>query len=365
MEEAVEICKLRLFLKMASVVEPDESKDNYGLEPLPDMDFNIRAGNTLVGFATPDEVKNATTESSGQMRLIADDEDAEFKRIDDLAQNADRAYALFRQQQVELGGDVTAEDKKALRAKLSGLDDQLNRYLAKQYAIDASRDKLKYKKWLNSHQPFHWFVEFYGIMKRGGFDVIIGNPPWKEYSAAKKDYTVLNSPAEASGNLHGMCTARANQLRSSQGRLSCIVQLPFASSSRMTSLRSLLSKSCKTIHLSTYDDRPSRLFDGLEHCRCSIFLISGAPQASMAQLLTTKYQRWYSEARQFIYEQLDHTPVYSILIDGTFPKYGSALEDSLLAKTRDVCTLRLKYFVLQRRTDHFIFYQESMQYWAK
>ena len=44
MEEAVEICKLRLFLKLVSQVEKVDQ-----LEPLPDIDFNIRAGNTLVG----------------------------------------------------------------------------------------------------------------------------------------------------------------------------------------------------------------------------------------------------------------------------------------------------------------------------
>lgn len=52
MEEATEICKLRLFLKLVAQVEPDEYADNFGVEPLPDIDFNIRAGNTLVGFAS-------------------------------------------------------------------------------------------------------------------------------------------------------------------------------------------------------------------------------------------------------------------------------------------------------------------------
>ena len=51
MEEAVEICKLRLFLKLAAQLEPGQE-----IEPLPDIDFNIRAGNTLVGYATRDEV---------------------------------------------------------------------------------------------------------------------------------------------------------------------------------------------------------------------------------------------------------------------------------------------------------------------
>ncbi|CAN5462377.1 hypothetical protein BH20ACI3_BH20ACI3_34950 [soil metagenome] len=54
MEEATEICKLRLFLKLVAQIERDEQ-----IEPLPDIDFNIRTGNTLVGFATYDAVKSA------------------------------------------------------------------------------------------------------------------------------------------------------------------------------------------------------------------------------------------------------------------------------------------------------------------
>ena len=45
MEEAIEICKLRLFLKMVAQID-----DVNQIEPLPDIDFNIQAGNTLVGL---------------------------------------------------------------------------------------------------------------------------------------------------------------------------------------------------------------------------------------------------------------------------------------------------------------------------
>src|SRR5206468_536762 len=61
MEEATEICKLRLFLKLAAQIEPDAAKDNFGIEPLPDIDFNVRVGNSLVGYATYEEIKAAIT----------------------------------------------------------------------------------------------------------------------------------------------------------------------------------------------------------------------------------------------------------------------------------------------------------------
>ena len=54
MEEAVEICKLRLFLKLVAQLESYDQ-----IEPLPDIDFNVRAGNTLVGFTSLEAVRQA------------------------------------------------------------------------------------------------------------------------------------------------------------------------------------------------------------------------------------------------------------------------------------------------------------------
>lgn len=58
MNEAVEIAKLRLFLKLVATVDADYRKPNLGLEPLPDVDFNIRSGNTLVGYATKKQIED-------------------------------------------------------------------------------------------------------------------------------------------------------------------------------------------------------------------------------------------------------------------------------------------------------------------
>ena len=81
--------------------------------------------------------------------------------------------------------------KQTLRERLKVLEEELNRFLANDYGIELT-DKAAYANWVKSHQPFHWFVEFFGIIQEGGFQVIIGNPPWREYAAVKKDYTVKN-----------------------------------------------------------------------------------------------------------------------------------------------------------------------------
>jgi hypothetical protein len=129
MEEAIEICKLRLFLKLVAQVDRVED-----IEPLPDIDFNIRAGNTLVGFANYDEVKKAV-KGEGQGKFDFDDA---MVRIDERAQDVDSLFNLFREMQIEHGMDAKdfTDAKQKLSKKLKVLEDELDRYIASEYGID-------------------------------------------------------------------------------------------------------------------------------------------------------------------------------------------------------------------------------------
>jgi hypothetical protein len=175
MEEATEICKLRLFLKLAAQVEPDETKDNLGIEPLPDIDFNIRAGNTLVGFATEDQVKTAIT--GGQQGSL--DFDDKWTTFEVKLKGIAKQFNEFQKSQTtdEWTPEYSTLMKKALRERLKPLRDDLDQQLAYQYG-KVSKDATA--KWKKDAEPFHWFIEFYSGMASGGFDVIIGNPAYVE-----------------------------------------------------------------------------------------------------------------------------------------------------------------------------------------
>lgn len=46
---------------------------------------------------------------------------------------------------------------------------------------------------------FHWFIEFPEIMERdGGFDVVVGNPPWERFKLQEQEFFAARSPAIAS-----------------------------------------------------------------------------------------------------------------------------------------------------------------------
>ena len=354
MEEAVEICKLRLFLKLVAQL------DGYDqIEPLPDVDFNVRAGNTLVGFTSLAQVQDAL--GGDMFRKLS------LPQIEERAEIADRAFRQFRAMQTERGMDAGAfaDTKLELRRRLDELRDELDEYLAGDYGVKVE-SRRAYRQWRDSHQPFHWFVEFYGIMRRGGFDVIIGNPPWREISAVK-DYDVRGYETERCGNLHGLCTERSLSLTTAGGRFSFIVQLPMASSSRMVSLRDVLMKSTEELYVLPFDDRPGKLFEGLQHCRSVIFIAvnkSRTPRR-VSGLRTSRYQRWYADTRNQLFQAIQYSAPGSDSFGlKIFPKYGH-LERRIFARVETAADCQVSCWRVERRTKHFLFYQEATQYWTK
>ena len=362
MEEAVEICKLRLFLKL--VAQVDRVKD---LEPLPDIDFNIRPGNTLVGFLSIDEIRRAAErDAAGQGRLVYSEIEEDIRRIGEDAEIVDRAFRKFHEMQSDLGMDARefAVAKQDLRGRLRKLGDELDRYLAGEYGIDPGKIEA-YNQWRESHQPFHWIAEFYGTMRRGGFNVVIGNPPWREYSTVRRSYQIRGYSTEPCGNLHGICTERGLLLRSGMGRMSFIVQLPLTSSSRMKSVRSVLRRHSNSLYVIPFDDRPGKLFEGLENCRSVIFL-SEAPHGHDAQLFVARYQRWPTQARPYLFAQIEYAGAFrEVIHPGLFPKYASDLTVSVFEKVQQKSDTTLGSVSARGQTKHFIFYQEATRYWVK
>ncbi len=255
----------RLFLKLVAQVELDG-----GIEPLPDIDFNMRTGNTLVGFATYEEVRKAI-QGDVQARM---DLGGDMERIDAAAGKADEVFEDFRKQQTASEPDPTSlrQLKSQLSKQLDDLSGELDRYLASEYGTSGS----KLEAWRESHQPFHWFVEFYGTMKEGGFDVIIGNPPYIEYSKVRTHYEVLPDKYStiSCGNIYAPILERCFTLSSPHSLVGMIVQLSAICTDRMKPLQDLYLSSADTLWAACFDDRPAKLFDGLEHIRAAILLSS-------------------------------------------------------------------------------------------
>lgn len=318
MEEATEICKLRLFLKLVAQI------DRTGqIEPLPDVDFNIRAGNTLVGYASYDAVKRAVTSKL--------DFEKSMESIEEKAQETDRLFRLFREMQSDqrMEAQEFGEAKQELLRRLKTLEEELNRYLAGEYGIKPT-DRASYDNWLASHKPFHWFVEFYGIVAGGGFDAVIENPPYVEYGKVRGEYTIRHCLTEDCGNLFAFFTERSLQLLTKRGRLGIIIPVASVCTDGYAPLqRVLIDHGALTI--SSYNDRPGKLFDGLEHIRLAIILCDKGSGTNRC-VHTTKYNRWQTIERPALFAKLAYTESTEFLRPGIIPKLSSDLEKNILRK---------------------------------
>lgn len=318
MDEAVEICKLRLFLKLASQLEHADQ-----IEPLPDIDFNIRAGNTLIGYTSMADVRKAT-EAKGF------DFDDRAGKIEAAAQDLDAAFRLFREQQTTLHGAIGTDHKAQLRERLAALEAQLDRYLAHDYGVDTGEDlaaSASFAAWKASHKPFHWLIEFYGIISSGGFDVVVANPPYVDLKSFK-DYDFFGYATKSTKNLYAPFFELTLRIINSIGSYGFIVPISSTSTEGYAQLQNLIFQ--RTCFISCFDDRPAHLFDDLDKNTLSIILSTGSN--SDAELFSTRLIRWNSAERGHLIESLEFARSTIGTIPATLPKLGSSTAASIWHK---------------------------------
>ena len=326
MEEAVEICRLRLFLKLAAQLDSIDQ-----VEPLPDIDFNIQPGNTLVGFTSAASVRQAMEMTlGGQRRMLDADDEAALNRIETAAADAARQHRNFQQIQTGYGmrHDDLAQAKEQLQSKLDALRAELDALLAKEYGVDANKPA-PFRQWRSSHQPFHWFVEFHGIMSNGGFDAVIGNPPYVEYSKVKGDYAIKGYDTESCGNLYAFVMEQSKILANRRGAVSMIVPLSGHSTQRMQPLVENFYEhydSCHLFNISA-DANPSVLFNGVKF-RLAIFVVSNYGKGTF----TTGYSRWYADERDRVFDLVAYTDIEELRYKTAIPKVSNRLHLQVLRK---------------------------------
>lgn len=218
---AVELCRMALWIE---AMEPGK--------PLGFLDAHIRVGNSLVGVLNPETLKKGIPDKAFQP-LTGDDKDiaAALKmrnRLDprqkeifgrgvaDLSACAVDLAAMPEEDlnQVEQKRDAwtamlysEACQKEKLRADLYSAayfapkTAENNDNVPTNFELNAIEHDEAIRPEMRSHiaglaaghRFFHWHIAFPEVFEKGGFDVLLGNPPWERIKIQEKEFFASRS----------------------------------------------------------------------------------------------------------------------------------------------------------------------------
>lgn len=347
MVEATEIAKLRLFLKMVAVVEVDKRDPNLGLDPLPDIDFNIRCGNTLVGYATQAELKRDLAEGN-----MFDREEFEAK-INGEMEKISKAYQRFKEIQLQQSEKMVdfKQAKHALNKRLSALNNLLNR---KMYG--AVETNISYETWLLTHQPFHWLAEFYEIInEHGGFDVIIGNPPYVTFTDKSISYNVKRYKTYDAKNLFALVGERCVTISHTYSSIGYIIPLSGLSIDGFAAFQKIIYGNYKSWNSFYSGDRnPSELFTGVK-IRAGIYI---ARYSNSPCKFVCRYLKFYANERQILFHKIKYVECNDF---DSAPKFDGKIGYSVIKKI----LLSGKPLATEFCKQDYIYYHAAPIYWCK
>jgi len=218
MEEATEIAKLRLFLALlASAKTVDQ------LEPLPNIDFNILAGNSLVGILKVSAEGFDDLEKGAQGNLLGELAASTYSQIlKDKSESIAKykKHALIRDDAFGIDQDIRLLQLREHIDKLRHESHvKLNQLLLGEFQDlsiryeDTTWDEKKNKEGkpkkrsmvtsdIEALHPFHWGFEFDEVInKNGGFDAIIANAPWEIFKPNAKEFFTQHSDLVTKKNM--------------------------------------------------------------------------------------------------------------------------------------------------------------------
>jgi hypothetical protein len=259
---------------------------------------------------------------------------------------------------------VPAAHKLELQKRLKALEDELNRHLAGEYGVKVS-DKAAYAQWVKSHQPFHWFIQFYGILNSGGFDVIVGNPPYVEYRTVRDTYRLqpLIYSSEEAENLYAYCMERSCRLLRRSGLFGMIVPAGILGVDEAVSLRDVLLTRFNQNWCSTYAIRPSKLFDGVDQRLC-IYLSQRSGDGETT-IWATRYHHWSADERPALFSKIEYSKSFNHTRLKRIPQLGSAGATSILQKLETKRQKPASHYYSSGKQGLLMHYHRSPRYWIR
>ncbi|OQA63041.1 MAG: hypothetical protein BWY38_03216 [Ignavibacteria bacterium ADurb.Bin266] len=343
---AVEIAKLRFFISLLVDEKIDKDKDNWGIEPLPNLDFKIMQGNSLISeFLGIDfDNSNHDKEQAQTGLLFADEDNSLIKEFEqkkiDFQNEADKDKKAKLKQEVEnlmiqifetkvkkQKGDYFRQLEE-IESKYSLLPNQKQRdeiiaqekqKLSKKSGFDLENIEKQLREFTSKKKTrpfFPWKLYFAEVFEKGGFDVVIANPPYVSFGLrdtqklgnTERDLLIKKYPdsAEYKISLYAIFMDRAIQLANKNGGVQTyIVPDSFLLGRYFSKIRNNILNNCHIIHISWL---PYKIFEATVGFSV-IYTFQKFPNPNLNNRIITRHiisneQIAQKKYKQYKYEQL-------------------------------------------------------------
>lgn len=164
-KDAIEISRLRLWLSLLS-----EEIQKGSVTPLPNLEYNILSGNSLIGKIDLNDLE--------QMQLTSDSEIYDGRRIKDQIKRKNELVTKYK-------NVSNYNEKKILKEEIEKINNDLRLKLNRDLLFQFKELQVDFRKdSIDKLRPFHWIIEFSEVFdpaldrSERGFDLVIGNPPY-------------------------------------------------------------------------------------------------------------------------------------------------------------------------------------------
>lgn len=253
---AVQISKLRVFISLlvSEAINKGDRANNYGVQPLPNLESKFVAANTL--------------------RKIEPAKQATLGMTDDRVEEIKRELKEVRESKF-------FPKNFAAKRKLIDRDRALRKELKKELAKVGFGEKSAtlIAEWDPDHQneSAGFFDAEWMFMERGGFHIVIGNPPYMRVQGLQQTqpafmpyYRDEYKSASGSFDIYGLFVERGLQLLGDKGQLVFILPHKFFQASFAIPLRQMLNQGQNLRQIVRFG--AEQVFDEATTYTCLLFL---------------------------------------------------------------------------------------------
>jgi len=353
---AIEIAKLRLWLWLVSAYEPDK------VEPLPNIDYNIRIGNSVIGYANISKFK--------EHKLTLLDWYSAEKSLNLMLKKREETITKYK--------DAVGGNARELKAEIDELDRKIKKLLDINLFQEINKKIKIDEKEFRETNPFHWGFEFYDVFDGNGengnkgFDAVIGNPPYGNILKDVEKNSIFNFKTKNASEIAANFIERTLEIVETNGFIGLIVANSIAINKSTSSARDLIRKYMTKSKMALFGTRPAKIFADAE-IRVLIFLGEKDRPEQVGIIYTTDAIKFTQEQKSTLLDNLSFESTDGLTLgkekigdnieDVSLPKVGHSIIRSILLRLKEDSEIVIKERINKKGFKEKMEFRKTGGYW--